>query len=86
MTDLQPIETAPKDGTVIHVETVGGVTGKPMFSGKASWRGVPKPALIDPISGECFSQAHVMTGWLLHGRPYTVPGKIVGWKHTLREG
>ena len=85
MTDLQPIETAPKDGTVIYVETVDGIEGKPMFSGKASWRGVQKPALFDPLSGECFSPERTMTGWLRFGEPYLVPGKIVGWKPTLRD-
>ena len=82
MSDLQPIETAPKDGTVIYVETVGGGVGEPLLSGKVSWRGVKKLALFDPLSGERCVEERIMTGWMLQDGPFRVPGKIVGWRES----
>jgi len=76
---LKDIEEAPKDGTVIHIETVNGVNGKPFFSGRASWRSEPKPASYDPLTSQCFSAAFNLTGWLRADTPYRVPGKIIGW-------
>lgn len=85
MDDLQHIDTAPKDGTVVHVKAVWGLEpddGKISYEGNASWRGEDKEALHDPITGDEFAAARTIVGWMRADSPYRVPGRIVGWRHT----
>jgi hypothetical protein len=71
MADWQPIETAPKDGTVIRYRRIWN--GREMFSGLAVWRTVRFSALFDPLTGERFADEAEEEGWMMVDKEKRVP-------------
>ena len=77
----EPIETAPKDGRVIIIKSVAGNDiNLVIFEGESNWRSENKKALFDSLTGECFAEVVVITGWMRADVPYRVPGIAVTWK------
>lgn len=66
MTDWQPIETAPRDGTVIEVIAIdtGDIPRRWLQPRRTFWGCAPRAALYDPLTGEQFARAGVAEGWL----------------------
>ena len=80
------MKSAPKDGSLIVIKAVsGGDRNDVLFEGLSNWRSEDKPALHDPLTGECFSKERTITGWMRHDAPYRIPGIPVGWKE-YKEG
>lgn len=68
--ERQPVDTAPKDGTVIYAYT--DRDGRTMFEGKASWRTVTFPAFENGRYG--IEPAWTATGWMRDGMDKMMPG------------
>lgn len=65
MSDWQPIDTAPKDGSTITVKRVH--EGRVIYEGPAAWRTVHFPALPDDTLGRSRlpeDEAYDATGWM----------------------
>lgn len=74
---LNPMESAPKDGITIYLETVGGVSGEPMWSGLVNWRTERR----EGFAGLGFEQpSWDSTGWMRAESRFRVPGRPIGWK------
>lgn len=71
MAEWQPIETAPRDGTVIQYRRM--YEGREMFKGRACWRAVTFGALFDPLTGERIADAYRGAGWMYPDRKKRVP-------------
>lgn len=64
-TDWQPIETAPKDGSIVRVRRV--YKGDVIYDGPATWRTIIFPALPpDPLGRARLAEeeAYTATGWM----------------------
>lgn len=75
MNNWQPIETAPKDGTLINIRSVYfGVTddAKPCFEGLAQWR-----------TGQNYGVS--ITDWMRYGTDKRVPGRVMEWCRAIRQ-
>jgi hypothetical protein len=80
MTSWQPIETAPKNKGTISVRW-RLVSERHWHKARASYRTELKPALFDPLTGECFAEARELSGWMYEDQPYLIPG-VVEWINT----
>jgi hypothetical protein len=75
MSDWQPIDGAPKDGSTVTVKRV--YEGDVIYEGPAAWRTVHFPALSpDPLNRHepiGFGGAETVTGWMHPDQDKRVP-------------
>ncbi|OBQ68937.1 hypothetical protein EFV37_29305 [Mesorhizobium loti] len=71
MTKWMSIETAPKDGSTVHVKRV--YEGAIIYEGPAVWRTVRFGSLADPITGKTFAEVEDATGWMRIDSEHRVP-------------
>lgn len=84
MSEWEPRETAPKDGTEIHVQAAWGkepVDGKISYDGMATYKEFTRPGFDDPLTGKEEFQEERGLRWVRSDSGKVVPGRIVRWKH-----